>query len=796
MHTIGMWRHAFLVLIAGGLLAMGPAAAQTTKVVKSASRAIEAFDHPGMYPPQDLYKWAREAFQAGQLDDARLYALRIYFDGLRTTNLLDLLGTIEAKAGYPLLAGEWLRKSLCLNFQGQFARKLLAQLPPKPRPIPVPPDHIQEHFTQISSRLPQLLARLNNQKLHFNAVLNELARGQFYKALALAEEFEKRYPGVNGTGLTALCAMYLGRGKDAMTLIEAGLKKNPHHPFLLFGKAMLQDTHGETAATSRPQALYDLDRWTEAREEAAQFNQMFPRSVEGFLVQARLALDQQKVGEAQAVLEAAARIDPGHPVLSLLMADACLASGQFMKAGEVLQKAFLQGYNLPSVSLKAGLLAVANGRLDEATTIIEDARNSLPFSDRDAWPLFVQLALYLDNPDDARLALDQWAKRFPRNSLACYLEGFYWFKMGQNKKALDWIRKGFAANPDRVSTLRLLTMLSALEEDPDLAARIKARVAGQPAPAVVPNRPEPPARPAATPAPQPEIPAAATPDEPGATTTTAPPATPAAPPAATITGAKFTISAAADVDASYAEALKQGLDSTLAKLEPLLGEIKEPIEVSLIAAAGMGSRVAMYDPAADTITVTALFFDPGTIKALLEGEKPNLSEEDANQVSQWLPFHSLTREMALAVMLRTIKGARETLGTTAWMQRGLAELLGGSDDVLKELLVSTQARIASDEAKLGTAEELNQIFADRAPAIARLEAARAQAYLMVAFLVKKGSDKDDGLKKFVKLLEAVCGGRDLDGALRDQFGLSKGQFDSAWKEAAYWSLRQGLPYEW
>jgi len=841
MRTMGLFRITVFISVLGlAFIAVRPAEGQRAKLVIPASRAVEAFDNPGMYPPQDLYKMARDALQAGQVDDARLFAMRVFFDGHRTSNLLDLMGAIEAKAGHPLFAGEWLRKSLCLNFQGQFARKLLAQLPPKPRPIPIDPTQIQQHFSQITSRLPQLLGRLNNQKLHFDSVLNEISRGQLYKALALAEEFEKRFPGVSGVGLTALCAMYLGRGKDALSLVEQSLKKAPHQPLLLFIKAMMDDNNPETTSTSRPQALFDLDKWGEARTAATQYCQLFPRSIEGYLVKARIDLETQKIDDAKTELQAAALIDPGHPVLSVLMADAFSASGQFSQAGEVLQKAFQQGYNLPSVNLKAGILAVSNGRLSEGQTILDDARTGMPFLDRDAYPMFVQLALFLDMPEDARTALDQWEKRSPRNSLECYLEGLYWLKVGQPKTALDYVRKGFAANPDRLPMLKMIGMLSAVSEDADLAAKINARLSGESVPApsasVQPDRKMP--SPAAV-QPQPtEIPRASLVPEPqnqpapassaslptsasvsvSASPSASPSASASAPasssapapasssassassasaaPAARISAGKFSISAGADVDSSYAESLRQNLDLTLAKIEPMLGELKDPIEVSLITAAGMGSRVAMYDFENETLTVTTLFFDPGTIKVLLQGEKPNLTEEEANQISQWLPYHTLACELGNAILMKRIKNAREKLPNTWWMEKGLAEVVGGSEDVLKELLVSAQRRIASDEAKLVTVEELNKIFSEKSPSAPQLEAARAQAYLMVAFLVKKGSDMKDGVVKFVKLLEAVCEGKEFDSAIKEHFGMPKSQFDSAWKEAAYWSLRQGMPYEW
>ncbi|HOY65342.1 MAG TPA: hypothetical protein PLP29_00555 [Candidatus Ozemobacteraceae bacterium] len=778
--------------------------------------------------PRDLYKLAHEAFTANRLDEARLYALRIYFDGFRSTNLLDLLGGIEIKAGQPLLAGEWLRKALCLNQDDPTARKLLARLPPPPRPIPVDPSALQDHFGQITSRLPQLLNRLKTSKLHYDSVLDEIARGQFYKALALAEEYEKRYPGVDGGALTALCALYLGRIKDATLLCDQGLAKEPCHALLLFIRAMIVDVHPETSATSRARALYDLDRWKEAEESADQLTQTFSRSAEGLLVRARIALDRMQPRNAQVFLDQVAQRDPDHPMLDLLRLDLALMTGEPEKGSEILRRAFRRGYNLPSVNLKAGLLAAANARPDEAKTILDDAGNGLPFLDRDAWPLYVQLAIIGNRAKDARRALDLWAARLPRRSLACYMEALYWFKVGELDKGLDWLRKGFAMNGDHVTVLNALTAVPALSRDPALAQQIMTRLSnaeqaaqqnpalpqkiapeqdesrptplppdptrsaepGQEVPSAEPGTPPPasaePAPAAAAPAPKPVIPAGAA--------GFVPPSFPMNGPAAS--SARFALKSADGTAPTLPGVIMQSLETTMNRLEPRLGNPKEPVTVHLVPVSAMGSAVARYYPDQDILAVSALYADIGAVRSWIATEYPDAGEETSVLLSQALPGHELARELTRALLHRRAPKAFEPENQGLWLQAGVAEILGGSDDVVKHLLQSVQARIASDEAQLVTLEKVDGILADPAATIAARDTARAQAYLMAAFLVKKKADFPSGIASAIQLFERLGAGKKLDAAIPDVFQMQRAQFDSGWKESAFWSLRQGVPYEW
>lgn len=782
--------------------------------------------------PSDLYKLAHKAFTDGRIDEARLYALRLFFDGYRSNNMLDLLGAIELKAGQPLLAGEWLRKSLCLGQNDPTARKLLARLPLAPRAIPVDPATLQDHFAQITSRLPPLLARLKTPKLHYDSVLDEIVRGQFYKALALAEEYEKRHTGVDGAALTSLCALYLGRTKDAMLLYEPGLEKAPYHPLFLFIKAMATDTNPETSASSRARAFYDLDRWKEAEKAADQLTQAFSKSAEGLLVRARIALDRMQPRNAQVFLDRAAQRDPDHPTLNLLRLDLALMTGEPEKGGELLKHAFRRGYNLPSVNLKAGLLAAANARPDEVKSIMDDAVNSLPFLDRDAWPLYVQLAIITNRTQDARRALDLWAERLPRRSLACYMEAMYTFKVGEVEKGLEWLKKGFEMNPDHVTVLNALTAIPALSRNPSLAQQIMTRLANaeqaaqqNPAlplgdlPETLVNEPTPlppdptkenaaveesaSGQPAEGELPPADVPAAPkTPSEPAPdiATAAAKPVVPAMPdfpmtgPSAS--SARFTLKSAAGTAPSLPGIMMQTLEMTLNRIGSSLATRDEPLEVRLVPVSAMGSTVARFFPDQNVLVVSALYTDLGAVRSWIAAEYPDAGEENTMVLSQALPGFELSRELARALLYRKTPKAFLPENHATWLQSGIAEILGGSDDVAKFLLQTVQARIASDEAQLVKLDRVDELLTDASASITARDTARAQAYLTTAFLVKKKPDFTQGIAATLALLEKLGAGKSLDEGLKEIFQMQRDQFESGWKESAFWSLRQGVPYEW
>ncbi|HNW34890.1 MAG TPA: hypothetical protein PKM25_08165 [Candidatus Ozemobacteraceae bacterium] len=523
----------------------------------------------------------------------------------------------------------------------------------------------------------------------------------------------------------------------------------------------------------------------------------------------------------------------------MLRLDLALMTGEPEKGGDILKRAFRRGYNLPSVNLKAGLLAAANARPDEAKTIMDDAGNSLPFLDRDAWSLYVQLAVIMNRPAEARRALDLWATRLPRRSLACYMEALYWFKISDVEKGIDWLRKGFTMNPDHVTVLNALAAIPSLSRDPALAQQImaqltKAEQAAQENPALpqpdVPdpldNKPTPlppdptkensagaanadsqptpheppPAGEAAVPTPANPVQTAPI-QASAAVTVVASGTTGYAVPSFPMTGpsassARFSLKSAAGTVDSLPGVMMQTLDTTLSRLETHLGGLKEPLNVQLVPVSAMGSAIARYYPDPDILVVSALYTDLGAVRGWIASEYPDAGEESMMILSQALPGHELARELSRALLHRRAPHAFLPENQAIWLQAGIAEILGGSDDVTKFLLQSAQARIASDEARLVTLENVDGILTDSSASIAARDTARAQAYLMAAFLVKKKPDFAKGISSAIKLLELLGAGKKLDAAIPEVFQIQRAQFDSGWKESSFWSLRQGVPYEW
>ena len=95
-------------------------------------QAKEAYNKPNYLEPKELLERAKQCLADGKFDDARLYALRLYFDGNRNVNLINMLGLIEIQDGRPLLGAEWLRKASALGLNNKTAQRYLPRLPQKP----------------------------------------------------------------------------------------------------------------------------------------------------------------------------------------------------------------------------------------------------------------------------------------------------------------------------------------------------------------------------------------------------------------------------------------------------------------------------------------------------------------------------------------------------------------------------------------------------------------------------------------------------------------------------------------
>ncbi|HNX75986.1 MAG TPA: hypothetical protein PLM07_03210 [Candidatus Rifleibacterium sp.] len=740
----------------------------------------EAFAKPNLLSAKDLYRLARQTMASGQLDDARLYALRLYFDGNRSQNLLNLLGVIELQAGRPLLASEWLRKASSLSLVNKVAQRYLSRLPSRPRPIPVDQTRLADHFAEISEALPKLLDRIVNPKLHFDSVMKAIERGQFYLALALSEEYEKRYPGPDGSSLTALCAWYLGRNRDALNIAEQNLAKSPYQPILLFVKAMINDPHPASSAGSYFRALYDIDQWNKCLSLVEQFNKANPNSPDAFIAQARIMLELHKIKEAGQALQEAGVRDPGNPEIELLWVGYLLQREDTDKAAKRLARAFRRGYNLPSVSLSAGLFALQGGRTNELNVILSDAANSRPFTDPEAYPSYISLLLLSDRMPDARAALTEWRARSSERSMYCYLESFYHFKTGDNPKALEWFRKGFQQNPDRLDMLKFLSGFPALGDDSTLFAEVNNRLAKASVPGFMPM--PVPEKSNATPLPQ----TCGNPVVAGSANGSAP-----------VAGdGMFQITLGPGLDPSGRTMIATELNRMYERIASRIGTLSVPIFVNFLSAEGLGPTIALYEPQNTALTVTSAYYDSEMIRNIILSNFDALGDEEMGTLIEELPGHLLAGELTRLIIQILIPEAKANKERTAWMQIGLAEILAASPMAQRYRMLIAQKSLESRVAKLASANMLNSIFSEGYTSPAVFETATAQAYLMVAYLIKKSGNLEKGCTEMMKLIELVSKGSEFGAALNQVFKISEADFEKSWIDAAYWALKQGAPYEW
>ena len=740
-------------------------------------QAKEAYNKPNYLEPKELFERAKQCLENGNLDDARLYSLRLYFDGNRNINLLNMLGMIEIQAGRPLLGAEWLRKACALSLTNKTAQRYLPRLPQKPRPIPVDPAKLTEHFTEITESLPKLIEKLSNEKLHFEAVMKALERGQMYLALALAEEYEKRYPQTaDGYGLSALCAWYLGRNADALKVIEDNSKNAPYNSLLLFVKAMINDYHAATFGGNYFRALYDFDQWEKALGLVEQYSKQYPNSADGYITGARILLDLHKTKEAGEALQEAGKRDPGNPEIELLWVNYMIQRNDKDKAARRLANAYKRGYNMPSVNLTAGIFAIQDGRLDDVNIILDEATSCLPFSDPEAYPVYISIVLTLDRLSEARKALNLWKPRSGEKSMYCYMEAYYAFKSNHIKDAFEWLRKGFKMNPNRIDVLRFFIALPVLEqEDKNLYAQINNKLSEFSQGFISMKVPER------------IIPKQENKKEvaPGITDSGAP----------VILG-NFKISLGANIDESGRAMILGELNEMYTRIASRIGGIKEPVNVRFVSAENLGPMIARYDSAKDLITVTSNYYDKDMIRNIILANFDAFTEEEITSVIEEYPKHLLASALGKYMIDHIYPNAKNADSKNYWMKAGLSEILAGSRYTLRYRLLVAQKSIENQMAKLSSINMLNSIFTEGYTTPAINETATAQSYLMTSYLVKKSGGLGKGCKQMMNLISKTSDGADVDSSIKEVFSVTSSDFDKGWREAASWAMQQGAPYEW
>lgn len=747
--------------------------------------AQEAFSNPKLLSNKELYDAARQALAVGKLDDARLYSLRMFMDGIRNQNLLNLLGVIELQAGNQLLAGEWLRRASALKLTNKVGQKYLSRLPAKSRPIPVDPTKLADHLSEITNALTPLLEKLTNPKLHKEAIYKALERGQIYFALAIAEEYEKKYKDADGPALAALCAWYLGRNLDALNTINQNLPQNPYHPILLFVKAMISDGHPATTSGNYFKALYDLDQWDKVFELADKYSEAHPDSADAYLIKTKILLDMNKIKEAAVSLEEAGKRDPGSPEVELLWVNYMIQRHDYEKAQKRLNKAYRRGYNLPEVNLTSGLFAIQEGRANELSMIVSEATSCRPFSDQDSYSSYVSILMVMEEYDAARNALDEWHSRFQEKSMYCYLESCFYFKKNNVKQALFWLRRAFNGNPNRIDMLKTVIEFPSLQEDEELYKAIKNRIdeaekattdfikssKSDKAEALPSDKKKAGKKNKVKPNKTASIEAG------GAT--------------------PFTVTNSG-VDEASADMFVTELTRIYGIIADNIGDIKKPISIDIQSAEGKGPLIAT-EGENGSILVTSNFYDNEMVQNIIVANVDNFSDAELYPLIEEYPGSVLASEIAKAMIVQLVPDAAKSKDKNYWMQLGLADILASVTSekalTMRYRLVLANKSITEKTAALTSIASLNALCSDSYASPAVSETARAQAYLMTAFLIKKAGFKQ-GCQNMLELIKQTSKGTDFPVAIKKIFGISDSDFDSQWRESAFWALTNGAPYEW
>ncbi len=199
------------------------------------------------------------------------------------------------------------------------------------------------------------------------------------------------------------------RPNEAASTLEQGLQTLPNDPKLLVAIAQ--------AAWRRQLRLPPASRsWTELEAAIERARNVAANSVDLALVQADLAAARDGLEQADAVLAAAARVNPRAEPLWIARARSLALRGRAADALELLDQAVAVAGPIPDFFVARTSILLAQGRRRDARDTLENALEKVPQNRRaPLWKALGELDQGRGDLPAARRAYEEWARALPED---------------------------------------------------------------------------------------------------------------------------------------------------------------------------------------------------------------------------------------------------------------------------------------------------------------------------------------------------------------------------------------------
>lgn len=287
-----------------------------------------------------------------------------------------------------------------------------------------------------------------------------------------------------------LDALRRGANEDALSLARAAIADHPEDPqaHRALAMALRASGDGDAALASIDRAIAlapdDADlhfhragyllhgsRLDAAQAALSQTVQLDPNQFGAYVMQAQLALMRGDLDEAERQARLAERVSPRHPWTQLLHGSIALERGDADAALVLLSQASKAAPEDAQIRYALGFAYLGKGHLAFAEQAFRSTLETMPTT-RGLRPLLAELLRRQGRPGEAA---DELAPLLDRDDVTPGLHRFAGeleLAAGRHERALPWLRRALATQPDDARTLEALYEALRRNGDRDMARSV------------------------------------------------------------------------------------------------------------------------------------------------------------------------------------------------------------------------------------------------------------------------------------------------------------------------------------